>query len=111
MRMNPEDVIIGDLPEVYQQLAGLVGIENMLKIAKVFGGGESIYFPKLEAIHRPARDKKIIEDFNGYNFRQLAKKYKLSEMRIRAIVREYVEEERNKPAPGQITIFDVLDGE
>ncbi len=109
--MKPEDVIVGDLPEVYQQLAELVGVENMLRIARVFGGGESIYFPKLEAIHRPARDKKIIEDFNGYNFRQLAKKYQLSEMRIRAIVREYVDEERNRPAPGQITIFDMLDDE
>lgn len=107
--MKPEDIIIEDLPEVYQHLAELVGVENMLKIANAFGGGESIYFPKLEAIHRPARDKKIIEEFNGYNFKQLAQKYQLSEMRVRSIVKDYVEFERNKPAPGQITVFDILE--
>ena len=109
MHMKPEDIIIEDLPEVYQHLSELVGIENMLIIAKAFGGGESIYFPKLEAIHRPARDKQIIEEFNGYNFKQLAKKHGLSEVRVRSIVKDYVDFERNKPAPGQITVFDILE--
>ena len=106
--MKPEDIILDELPEVYQHLANLIGTENMLKVAKAFGGGESIYFPKLEAIHRPARDKKIIEEFNGYNFKLLAKKYGLSEIRIRSIVKDVIDFERNKPAPGQLTIFDLM---
>ena len=106
--LKPEDIILEELPEVYQHLAGLIGVENMLKVAEAFGGGESIYFPKLEAIHRPARDKKIIAEFNGYNFKKLAKKYGLSEIRIRSIVKDVIDLERNKPGPGQLTIFDLM---
>lgn len=104
--MDAKDIDINELPEVYQMLAELVGIENMLLIAEHFGGGESIYFPKIEAIHRSARNKQIIEEFNGYNFKMLAHKYGLTEMAIRAIVREHIQSERQKPLPGQVTFFD-----
>lgn len=99
---NPNDINIDELPEVYQTLAMLVGIEDMLKIAEVFGGGESIYFPKIESIHRSVRNRAIIAEFNGYNFKALARKYGLTEMAIRAIVREEIEKKRNEPLPGQI---------
>ena len=79
---------IVELPEVYEQLAELVGYDNMMIIAKAFGGGESIYFPKIESIERPGRNQKIISEFNGFNYKDLAKKYELTEMRIRSIMKE-----------------------
>ncbi len=103
--MDISDINLEELPEVYQMLAELVGVESMLIIAEAFGGGESIYFPKMEAIHRTARNKQIIEEFDGYNFKTLAQKYGLTEMAIRAIVRDYIQLERQKPAEGQITFW------
>ena len=106
MPLKKEDFKLEELPEVYQELSELVGIENMLKIAEAFGGGESIYFPKLETLHRPKRNNKIIEDFNGYNYKFLAKKYKLSEAHIRLILRQAGAVGTFRPTEGQCSMFD-----
>ena len=37
MPLKKEDFKLEELPEVYQMLSELVGIENMLKIAEAFG--------------------------------------------------------------------------
>lgn len=100
--MRAEDVNVDELPEIYQTLAAIVGVQGMLKIAEVFGGGESVYFPKIDAIHRTVRNREIIAEFNGYNFKTLARKHNLTEMAIRAIVREEIERRRSEPIPGQM---------
>ena len=100
-----EGVEIDSLPEVYEQIARLIGIESTLVLAELFGG-EQVYFPKIETITRPMRDKKIIEEFDGYNFSELAKKYNLTKTHIRLIVSEHINEMRSKPLPDQVRFFD-----
>ncbi len=94
-----------ELPEVYEQLAGVIGIEATLLVAEIYGG-EQVYFPKIEAITRPVRNGKIKADFDGYNFGELAKKYNLTKTQIRQIVSEHINEVRSRPLPDQVRFFE-----
>ena len=107
--MDEIEVYLDDeqLPEPYSEIQHIVEKEKLLEIAKIFGGSK-IYFPKLKTITKPQRDRKIIEEFNGYNTRELAIKYDLTENWIRQICKEKISQERSKPCEGQITIDDLF---
>lgn len=96
---------IRNLPEIYQTLIELIGEENMLTLAKNFDG-EAIYFPKYEAIYRGIRDREIVEAFNGGNYKELARKYDLSENHIRKIIADSGQKEKFFPQAGQFSMFD-----
>lgn len=51
-------------------------------------GGGNFYMHKGQSYRLSLRDRKIWSDFNGTNYINLAKKYNLSEMRIRQILDE-----------------------
>ena len=51
-------------------------------------GGTSVYFPTEKMIYKEARDRDIIEEFNGFNVKELASKYRMSESYVRAIIRK-----------------------
>lgn len=93
-----------DLPEPYKQIAK-IGIEGIIEIAKVFGGTYQ-YFPKLDSIVKPARDKMIQEEFNGYNYDELAIKYNLSAQWVRMIVAPIEKQVRLKPYNGQMSLLN-----
>lgn len=73
------------LPHPYFLLAEAIGLKPTLVLAEHFGG-TGVYFPKLEAAIRDARDKLIRKEFNGGNYKELARKYRLSESWVREIV-------------------------
>lgn len=91
---------IEDLPESVQQVAELIGLENLMKLSKCINGNE-IYIPIPEAIVRKARNRNILKEYTGYNSEILAEKYGLTPKGVRRIVREY--------DPTQYSIFDVFD--
>lgn len=76
-----------DLPLIYQALAKIIGPENTLKLAEEFGGQE-LYFLKLRLLKE--RDRRIIEEFNGGNTRELAKKYGVTPSWVREILKKTV---------------------
>ncbi len=76
-----------DLPEIYQEIARIVGVDNAVRLSEYLGGMH-LYFPKIEKLLRDKRDAAIREEFTGFNHRALAHKYGLSEKWIRAIVQE-----------------------
>ena len=49
-------------------------------------GGAAIYFAKGVTIHLSARDREMCARFRGNNYRDLARDYGLTEMRVRQIV-------------------------
>lgn len=49
-------------------------------------GGRSVYLAKSVAVHLSARDREICARFRGDNYYELARKYDLTEMRVRQIV-------------------------
>ncbi|MDE6671301.1 MAG: hypothetical protein K2K16_03805 [Ruminococcus sp.] len=83
-----------------RELAEIVGIEAYRKLVENYGG-MCIYIYKLETILRERRNAEIFNEFDGMNYRELAKKYNLSEKTIREIVSGKKEE----PIDGQGGFF------
>lgn len=70
--------------EQQRSLAELIGIENYKKLVETFGGS-SIYIYKRDGFLRLLRDKRIKAEFKG-DYRELARKYNLSEVTVRNII-------------------------
>lgn len=75
------------VPQDIRWLSELVGMEHFVKILDM-AGGETIYFPKRESLERPLRRQAIRQEFDGYNYHQLARKYGLTERSIRHIIKQ-----------------------
>lgn len=98
-----------ELPEPYSTIANLIGVENTLILASKLGG-ESLYLPRLSTLHRQIRDRRIQEEFTGYNIRQLARKHHISAKRVQQIVKDLKpkrkrNQEQNKNQY-QLALFD-----
>ena len=74
------------LPEVYQEIVGVIGLEPTLQLAQVFSGN-SVYFPKLDRSLIALRNRMIRAEFDGANTRQLARRWGLSARHVRHILR------------------------
>lgn len=89
---------IEDLPPIYQTIAKIIGIDNAVLLGKEIGG-ESLYLPKLN--HRSLtffkeRDSLILEEFNGHNALDLARKHGITSRRLYEII------EKNRSAKRKI---------
>lgn len=93
-----------DLDDDQQQVADLIGLDNYKKLMRVFGG-VNLYIPKADKLERMDRNDRIRAEFNGYNFRELAQKYGLTEVSIRSIVSDKVREIRARPIDGQLSLL------
>lgn len=100
-----DEIDIKELPEPYDTIAEALGADAAIVMAKTFGG-EQIYFPKLETIEKPLRYRKMLGDFNGYNYKYLARKYNLSVRHVKRLMGEFAEEKQNEPIPGQMSLFE-----
>lgn len=106
MNIKMEDVTMDDLQEQHRQYAEIIGIANLIRLAKEFGGTQ-IYIPKPDELIKLAKYKKISEEFDGYNIKQLSKKYDVSESTVYRIVREQLlSGGSKKQLEGQMTIMD-----
>ena len=56
-------------------------------------GGKSIYLPKGVAAYLSARDLQMCSEFTGNNYDLLARRYELTEMRVRQIVNDWQKEQ------------------
>ena len=90
------DQLYGD----QRELAETVGLEAYRKLVANYGG-MSVYINKPETILRDLRNTEICNSFNGFNYRELAKKYRLSEK----TVREIVSGREAEPLDGQTSFF------
>ncbi len=102
-----EKVQLEDLDPEQQEVAELIGLDSYKKLMAEYGG-MSIYIPKADRLARMERNDKIRSEFDGYNFRELAMKYGLTEVSIRSIVSDQVRELRARPMDGQLAL--ALDG-
>lgn len=59
-------------------------------------GGRPVYLAKGVLVHLSARDEQMCAEFRGNNYRQLAHKYGLTEMRVRQIVDTWQREQFNR---------------
>ena len=68
-----------------RDIAEVIGLESYRKLVEQYGGTH-VYICKAETILRELRNNEIRSQFNGCNYRELAKKYRVSEMTVRKIV-------------------------
>ncbi|MBD5142105.1 MAG: DNA-binding protein [Ruminococcus sp.] len=68
-----------------RDIAEVIGLESYRKLVEQYGGTH-VYICKAETILRELRNNEIRSQFNGCNYRELAKKYCVSEMTVRKIV-------------------------
>ncbi|WP_219639033.1 Mor transcription activator family protein [Cohnella sp. CFH 77786] len=92
------EVSCEELPHPYRKMAELIGVPATLELAKHFGGTYE-YMPKFDKAIGPARDRIICKEFDGTNYKDLARKYNLSETYIRSLTRP-------KEAGEQLALFD-----
>ena len=74
-----------DFPKNFRRVVDIIGINAALKLIKN-SGGINQYIPMYDNVIFPARDRLILEEFSGTNYQELALKYKVSEVWIRAII-------------------------
>ena len=79
------NIQLDDLPPDFRDIAETIGLEPTLKLVEA-RSGEGIYVPKVDKVCRAARDRAIRSEFTGTNHRELARKYGLTVVWIRAIV-------------------------
>jgi len=74
----------------YSDLANLLGIEAVLKIHSTYRG-QQITFP-VELFNKEFIASQIVNEYNGYNVKQLATKFGYSEKWIRKILKDHAGE-------------------
>ena len=97
-------VKLNDIPEEQRDFAELVGLETFRKLVEMYGGS-SIYICKEDAILRQKRNLAIANEFNGYNFLELAKKYSLTDRTIRDVINTTLGE-RRYVTKNQVSMFE-----
>ncbi len=80
-----DDVMIEDLHQALQVIAGIVGIEGALRISAEYGG-TNLYIPKLENALQKARERAMVSAFTGDNYQDLAKRFKVSDRYVRSVI-------------------------
>lgn len=81
-----DKLTIDDVPENLKSVAYAIGIDAFRSLIKC-AGGTSVYLPSERCITKPIRDRVIRESFCG-DYKEMAKRFGISEVRIRKIVGE-----------------------
>ena len=103
MSQQQQEQIIGldDLFGNQRDIAEIIGVDNFIKLTKTFGG-DSIYIQKYSEVCNIQRNAEIRSKFNGYNFKELAHEYDLTERRVRQLCSDLISQRR----PYQLSLFD-----
>ena len=81
-----DKLTIDDVPENLKSVACSIGIDAFRSLIKC-AGGTSVYIPSERCITKPVRDRVIRESFCG-DYREMARRFGISEVRVRRIVGE-----------------------
>lgn len=81
-----DKLTIDDVPENLKSVAYAIDIDAFRSLIKC-AGGTSVYLPSERCITKPVRDRVIRESFCG-DYRELARRFGISEVRVRRIVGE-----------------------
>jgi len=73
----------------YSELAGLLGIDAVLKLHSKYRGTQ-VFFP-VELFSREFIIKQIVDEYDGYNIRELATKYGYTEKWVRKILKDHID--------------------
>lgn len=74
-----------DFPDNYRRIVDAIGVSQALEIIKA-SGGITQYIPMYDSVTAAARDRLIVQEFNGGNYQELALKYGITEVWVRNVV-------------------------
>lgn len=94
-----KETTLEDISESCRPIVEIIGLEMFVALSE-YAKGDELYFPKVENIVIPARNRRIKKAYNGYNIKELAEEYGLTTKQIGYILRD-------EPIHGQISIFDL----
>lgn len=80
-----DHITVDELQKEQKDIAELIGLDEYKKLVEHYGE-TSIYIYNTETLLRFNHNAKIKRLFNGYNFKELALKFRLSERSIRMII-------------------------
>lgn len=80
-----DELTIADLEGDQKELAELVGLDAYKKMVAGYAGS-FVYIPKEETLTTGVRNKRIVKEFNGANYSELAHRYNLTERYVRRIL-------------------------
>lgn len=96
---------VEDLESPYDVIAEELGLEVAFVIEKLFRG-QQVYFPSFKKANATRIKEMILEEFDGYNYTKLARKYGFTERHIRSICSKHEEQAKSKQLDGQLDMFD-----
>lgn len=103
-----DKITLDDLDEDQRELAECIGLESYKRLLENYAGSPiNVRMP--DKITLPIRNKEIKEKFDGCNYGDLAREYKLSESSIRKIVSSEILRIKHSPLEGQVSFFDGKD--
>lgn len=73
----------------YSELAAILGIDAVLKLHSKYRGTQ-VFFP-VELFSRDFIIKQIVDEYDGYNIRELATKYGYTEKWVRKILKDHID--------------------
>jgi len=79
---------LSDLPPQFENIADRIGLDKAKMLFEEFGG-TSVYFPTEKMIYKDASDREIISQFNGFNHKELAVEYDMSESYVISIINRH----------------------
>lgn len=94
MPVDPSKIKGEYLNGAYNELANLLGIEAVLKIYNAYRG-QQLTLP-VQLFSKEFIIRQIVEEYNGYNIKQLATKFGYSEKWIRKILKDHIDDIGNK---------------
>ncbi|MGN0153490.1 MAG: Mor transcription activator family protein [Lachnospiraceae bacterium] len=104
-----EETQMTDISEKYLDIVEIIGIRKFVELSN-YARGDEIYFPKMENVIAPARNRRIKKEFNGSNEKELAEKYNITIKQVWNILKD-------SPPVGQMSLeewmknFEVTDKE
>ena len=80
------ETTLEDISENYRPVVEIIGIEKFIELSD-YAKGDELYFPKVENVIAPARNRRIKKEGDGYNSKELAEKYNLTLKQIGNILK------------------------
>lgn len=84
---NPDNELLN---HVYREICEATGMDTALELYRLFKG-QQVTFP-VRFLNPECTKQRIIEEYNGKNTAQLARKYDYSEKTIRRIIKKSLED-------------------
>ena len=75
-----------DLPEGCRDLVDMFGIDLVMELVD-YCGGSCIYLPSKSGVLKNARNRVIKDEFDGGNYKELARRFGISDMQVRKILK------------------------